>query len=260
MARDSVLRRRSPIEAHRSGAAQAANARTGMDIELHLALEHHRAFDHRTRADHDSRNLLLAQPEAHPALVRLVDPDPALYMRTRTHGDVPIDGLDVARHGGFDDADGAIHGFDVPRDLAAAIDENPAVDGLDVAVDLRAFTHMDAAVDRAQRSRLDIVLGADAAVDGFRVFDVRLRLDSDAAVDGAQVAIGLAGVGGDGAVDLVDALAVTGCIVGDGRARKGGATRQSKKGGEQKGTVHAELRGVLQAVMRPMGIWFTCRL
>ena len=79
---------------------------------------------------------------------------PPRHVRVDADGDVAVDGLDAAADVGVDQADGAVDGLDVAADVAAAVDEDAAVDGFDAAgrcCTLRADA--DAAVDGFQRRR-----------------------------------------------------------------------------------------------------------
>src|SRR5690606_32564048 len=225
----SILRRGRGGEGDGGGAGDLADARAVVDVQLALALEHQRAFDHRVRSDRDARRALLAEIEVPPLVVRLLDVDAALDVRTDADGDVAAHGLDAAAQIGVDDADGAADRGEVAADGAAAADEDRAVDRFQVAGDACALAEADAAVDGVQAARLDRVAALDAAVDGAGVLDLRAVLQADAAVDGFQVAVGLAGFGGDAAVDLVDVLL---------RERGAGERKRGGKGEGESGSGH----------------------
>src|SRR5690606_989128 len=90
---------------------------------------------HRPAADRHPR--LAGRPALEPA-GGAADGDATPDDRADAHGDIAVDGLDVAADLGLDQADGAVDRLDAAADGAAAVDEDAAVDGLDAATGLHA--------------------------------------------------------------------------------------------------------------------------
>src|SRR6478672_200195 len=223
----SVLGRGRGVVRLRGGPAHAADAGGVMHVKHHVAFEHQCAVHHRARTDHDARDALLAP--LHAIASRLLDADAALHMPAHADGDVTVHGLDAAAEIGIDQPDRAVHGGHVFAHIAAAIDEDAAVDGFDVAIDARLLAEADRAVHGRDRARSDVVRRLDAAIHGLHAACARAVFEVDATVDGAEVAVGLARAGGDAAVDLVDVAAGAVVVMGRDSARKG------KQGNEEQG-------------------------
>src|SRR5690606_14662693 len=113
----------------RRRAGDLADAGAGVHVQGDFAFEHQLAVDHRVGSDHDPRLAVVAELDRHPVAGRLADLDAAVDVRIDPDRDVAVDGLDAAAQLGPDDADRAVDRFDVVGDIAAAVDEDPAVDG-----------------------------------------------------------------------------------------------------------------------------------